>query len=61
MDPNWEVQKFPLSAPWVELADHCEKIHPIGYQSLINLSPTMLAETRERLLTLDHSAKRKVR
>ncbi|EKM58927.1 uncharacterized protein PHACADRAFT_249046 [Phanerochaete carnosa HHB-10118-sp] len=59
MDPNWRVQKFPLSAPWIELEKHCEEVHPIGYESLINLSPSTLAETRERLLALDHGGKRK--
>lgn len=59
MDPQWRVQKFPLSAPWTELERHCMEVHPVGYESLISLSPATLMETRERLLALDHAGKRR--
>ena len=59
MDHNWRVQKFPLSAPWAGLERHCMEVHPVGYESLINLSPATLMETRERLLALDHAGKRR--
>ena len=61
MDPTWKVKKFPVSAPWAELTKHCEEVHPMGYQTLLNLSPTTLAETRKHLLTLDNGAKQRGR
>ncbi|GJE94345.1 hypothetical protein PsYK624_105140 [Phanerochaete sordida] len=59
MDPNWRVQRFPISAPWPALERHCMEVHPVGYESLINLSTSTLVETRERLLALDHAGAHK--
>ena len=58
VDPKWQIQKFPINALWTELAKHCEEVHPAGFESLVKLSPAALAETRERLLRLDHTSVR---
>ena len=59
MDLAWPVQRFPLSTAWPALEAHCREVHPVGYESLINLSASTLVETRERLLALDHAGRQR--
>lgn len=41
-------KKFPVKATWAELIGHCQEAHPKSCEELEKLSPSQVAELRQR-------------
>jgi hypothetical protein len=42
-------RKFPVKASWAELIGHCQEAHPRSCEELEKLSPSQVAELRQRM------------
>jgi hypothetical protein len=42
-------KKFPAKATWAELIGHCQEAHPKSCEDLEKLSPSQIAELRQRM------------
>ncbi|KAF8223672.1 hypothetical protein L208DRAFT_1070591, partial [Tricholoma matsutake] len=42
-------KKFPSKASWAELIGHCQEAHPKSCEELEKLSPSQVAELRQRM------------
>ncbi|KAF8148831.1 hypothetical protein B0H34DRAFT_199803 [Crassisporium funariophilum] len=42
-------KKFPTTASWADLIDHCQSVHPLACRAFEKLSPGQIAEMKQRL------------
>ncbi|KDR71094.1 hypothetical protein GALMADRAFT_254278 [Galerina marginata CBS 339.88] len=47
---NINVERFPKSASWSDLVQHCQNEHPKACQDLEKLNPSQIAEKKQRML-----------
>ncbi|KAI0959099.1 hypothetical protein AcW1_004028 [Taiwanofungus camphoratus] len=46
VDRKLPVVSFPSNASWTDLAGHCEKEHPMGYEKLISMTSKQITEAK---------------
>ena len=46
--PKGVTQKFPLNASWADLINHCQTEHTKTCEDMEKLSPSQLAEMKQR-------------